>query len=450
MHNRNKYKLLLIILIGLSCIFSTKCGEAKLRILILCEIDAAQFEFNGEEKVPVYSFDPRKEIQKSLKGAGFKVVLREGQNYDYLLRVIQKEYAYKHRLKKDGFLLGVELFTYKLSDSQGAVLLNERRNPYPGTKAQIQAVIRELTQFVQLRTQVADDASFWIKIVKLKGKDARPEEILKIGSLKGYQKKQQVALLEPYLRSHQEPQRFFAYGALKLVGYSPDTPLKKAAFYIANNYMWARWSANVGEGSKEAWAARQGVIPIIKYDTAAIALLVEDLRADWTIAPYAKAALKRLTKKNWSRFFGYYKSRGGHSLSKWTNDDEVKMLDANERDDDFWRVIYTYILNPLVGEVEVVNPKKAIQVYSRLWDPRWNVYGVERLTKILENVKTLTIDKDYFKRNDIENEYFFHYVIEILGEIGDTSTVQTLNSYVDHPKLGKFAEKAIEKIIKRV
>ncbi|HDZ25639.1 MAG TPA: hypothetical protein ENH65_03910, partial [Candidatus Aminicenantes bacterium] len=81
MHNRNKYKLLLIILIGLSCIFSTKCGVAKLRILILYEIVAAQFEVNGEEKVPVYSFDPRKEIQKSLKGAGFKVVLREDQDY---------------------------------------------------------------------------------------------------------------------------------------------------------------------------------------------------------------------------------------------------------------------------------------------------------------------------------------------------------------------------------
>ncbi len=445
MHNQNKYKLLLIILIGLSCIFSTKCGKAKLRILILSEIVAAQFEVNGEEKVPVYSFDPRKEIQKSLKGAGFKVVLREDQNYDYLLRVIQKEYAYKHRLIKDGFMLGVELFTYKLSDSQGAVLLNERRNPYPGTKAQIQAVIRELTQFVQLRTQVADDASFWLKIVKLKGKDARPEEILKIGSLKGNQKKQQVALLEPYLRSHKSPQRFFAYGALKLVGYSPDTPLKKAAFYIANNYMWARWSYNVGENSKEAWAGRQGVISIIKYDTAAIDLLVEDLRADRTIVPYAKAALKRLTEKNWSRFGSW-----SRSFAKSTDNDNVKMMDTNERDNDFWRVIYKYSLNPLVGEVEVVNPKKAIQVYSRLWDPRWNVYGVERLTKILENVKTLTIDKDYFKRNDIENEYFFHYVIEILGEIGDTSTVQTLNSYVDHPKLGEFAEKAIEKIIKRM
>lgn len=445
MHNQNKYKLLLIILIGLSCIFSTKCGEAKLRILILYEIVAAQFEVNGEEKVPVYSFDPRKEIQKSLKGAGFKVVLREDQNYDYLLRVIQKEYAYKHRLKKDGFMLGVEFFSYMLSDSQGAVLLTERRNPYPGTKAQIQAVIRELTQFIKLRTQVADDASFWLKIVKLKGKDARLEEILKIGSLKGNQKKQQVALLEPYLRSHQSSQRLVAYGALKLVGYSPDTPLKKAAFYIANNYIFSRWSANAGDESKEAWAARQGVIPIIKYDTTAIDLLVEDLRAGWTIAPKAEAALKRLTEKNWSRFGSW-----GLSFAKRTNNDEVKMLDANERDDDFWRVIYEYSLNPLVGEVEVVNPKKATQVYSRLWDPRWNVYGVERLTKILENVKTLTIDKDYFKRNDIENEYFFHYVIRILGEIGDTSTVQTLNSYVDHPKLGKSAEKAIEKIIKRM
>ena len=164
------------------------------------------------------------------------------------------------------------------------------------------------------------------------------------------------------------------------------------------------------------------------------------IKADESIAPKSKAVLKRLTEHNWNRF-GSWSS----FFAKNTDNKKVKMVDINKRDDDFWRVKYTAYRDPF-GEAMVVNPQKASQVYSRLWDPRWNVFGVKQLTEILENVKINTIDKDYFKKNDIENSKYFQDVIEILGEIGDTSVIQTLKGYLKHPDLGQYAEKAIEQI----
>ena len=263
-------------------------------------------------------------------------------------------------------------------------------------------------------------------------------------------RQKQLSVLEPllkqHLRSHYLATRDVACLCLKELEWIPSCKADSSAFFIPQTYPFARWSSTVGESSLDAWAARQGVISVIKYDTSAIDLLIKDLEGfpelgrtrlglmDGGVASRAKAILKRLSKENWNRF--EYTSGLGSN---------VKIISANG---DFHTVEYRYSFR----QADVINPERAKDVLSTFWNQGWNEYAIERLVAVLDTFKSINHEKDYkvyLIDNVIDNRNYFQDIIEILGSIGDSNVVDELKFYLNNPELGDITKKSMTEIADR-
>ena len=114
---------------------------------------------------------------------------------------------------------------------------------------------------------------------------------------------------------------------------------------------------------------------------------------------------------------------------------------------DFFNVKYFDVFKKiLIAEVEVVNPKKALEIYSKFWDQEWNDYTIKQLVDVLKNDINIGTDKNDLMKAGIDNKNYFRDIIEILGEIADSRINQELETLLANPKLAMDAKKAIEKI----
>lgn len=436
-----------------------KSKESTKVVRVIFDMDPAttMYKYEGDKQIaiPVFKYDPRKDITASLKKSGFKVVSQNSKNYDLSLKITHRE-----RARQTGSYPGdtssktmIDHLGFVLEDKDGAILLKEGRGPF-GTYVPMTAVkqsfIKDLVELVQIRIEKADETSCWIEFVSRKGDEASLKAIEKAGDPKYKAREEQLIALKPILRSHKFSSRVVSLHLLQALGYTPGSDMESAAFFIIQTYPFHRWSAQVGEMTPGAWAARQGVISVIRHGTTAIDLLVEDLKGkqdlnslrygvkDGGVATRAKAVLMRLSKEQWTKF-GYSKRA---SIGRG-----VDYIDRKP-ESDFFHVKYSD-RGKVLGEVEVVNPERASKVYAGLWNQEWNDYAIKKLVEVLEKGRNVSIDEDYLKKTEINNRNYFRDVVDILGKIADSRAIQPLKSYLDHPKLAKDAKKAIENIEKR-
>jgi hypothetical protein len=445
-----------IAIISLSCQDRSTSIENKKIIRVIFDMNPAtiKYTYKGNKKIanPVFSHDPREEITASLKEAGFKVVSQNRKNYDLSLKII-----YRERARQRGLYPGdtyheimINHIGFVLEDIAGAILLKEGRGPFGSDESMTavkQSFIKDLVELVQILIEKANETSCWIEFVSRRGDEASVKAIEKAGDPKYTAREEQLILLEPMLRSHKISSRMVSLRLLQELRHTPSSNSDSAAISIVQSYPFHRWSATNIESTSGAWAARQGVIPVIRYGTTAIDLFVEDLkgkryRGGWGVggvASRAMAVLMRLSRERWTKF-GY---------AKWASIGRGVDYIDRKPESDFFHVKYFDWGNKLLGEVEVVNPKRASEVYYKVWNQEWNDYAIKKLVEILEKGKNVPIDEDNSKQTGIDNQNYFQAAIEILGEIADSQVIPLLKSYLDHPKLAEDAKKAIKNIEKR-
>ena len=409
--------------------------------------------------IAVYKYDPRKSINVGLKKAGFKVVSKRSKSYDLTLKITYRERArqisrYPGDMSPPKII--IDHIGFVLEDKKGIKLLKIDRGPfglYTSMKNIKQAFIKDLVELVRIRIKKPDETSCWIEFVSKRGDNSSTKAIQLAGDSTYKHREIQLQVLKPLLRSHNVSVRVISQRLLKTLNYTPTNKIEKAALFIIQTYPFHRWSAQVGEMKPGAWAARQGVISVIRYGTTAIDLFVEDLKGkqnlntlyygveDGGVATRAKSVLLRISKKRWAKF-GYtkYSSIGRN----------VVYVDHKPKTD-FFKVKYfsDWGKLKLIGEVEVVNPQKASEVYSKVWKQEWNDYAIKKLNDVLIKGKNVSNIKVYLKRNGIDNRNYFEDVINILGKIADNRAIAPLKNYLSHPKLANKVQKAIKEIGKR-
>lgn len=451
------YLFLIAVYIPLAC-QSNKNSNANSKIFrVIFDLEPAttEYKYEGGKQVaiPVFKYDPSKEIKENLIKAGFKVVPQNSTNFDITLKISHRErvrqnnrypgdYSQKTMIDHIGFVL---------EDKDGMSLIKLERGPFSAYTSMTfvkQTFIKDLIELVQIRMEKDNETSCWIEFISRRGDEASYNAIEKAGDPNYPVRIEQINVLKPMLRSHNLSIRILADRLLKKLEYSPSSEIEKTISFIVRSYPFHRWSAQVGESSTDAWAARQGVSAIIKYGTTAIDLFVDDLKGKedlntWRygvknggVATRAKSVLERLTYEQWIKF-GYAKFT---SIGR-----EVKYVD-HKPELDFFNVKYFDFNNKLIGEVEVVNPKKASEVYSKVWNQEWNDYAITKLVEELEKGKNVSFIKDYLKNTGIDNKNYFRDIFEILGEIADSRTIVQLETFLINPELAEDTKRAIKKI----
>ncbi len=435
-----------IIFISLSC----QCGGKKYTkvIKVIFDMDQATTSYKNEggKKIATaeFKYDPREAITDSLDNAGYKVVSPDDDNYDLVLKIMHRERArFTGRYTGDtSSKTVIEKMGFELHDKDGTLLLEEKRGPFayePMIFVKL-SFIKDLVELVQIRLEKADETACWLESVSRRGDKASVKAIEKAGNPNYNAREEQLIVLKPIIRSHDFYSRTAAVRLLEELGYTADSFRDSAAFYIVKTYPFHRWSATSGERTPGAWAARQGVISVIKYGTTAIDLFIEDLKGKQTggVVSKAKAILERLSDERWSEFnYAKFSSIGQN----------VQYVDRYAKTD-FFSVRYFSYNKKLLGEVEVVNPQKASKVYSKVWDQQWNDYTINKLAEILDKGRDASNNSDFLKTGT-SNPNYFKDVIEILGQIADNRVIQSIKNYIDHPKLAEDAKKALENIEKR-
>lgn len=449
-----------IAFISLSGQFCSKSKESTKVVRVIFDMDSATISYKDGKKIPVFNYDPREDITAGLKKAGFKVVLQDSKNYDLTLKITHKERARQtDRYPGDtSHKIMIDHIGLVLEDKDGAVLLHESRGPFSDIYINtIRAMtnikkrfVKDLVELVQIRIEKNDETSCWIEFVSRRGdKLAQLQNwrnkyaiLEKAGDPMYSKREEQIIALKPLIRSRNSFLREVSQRLLQALGYTPSGNMESAAFFIVQTYPFHRWSATIGEMTHGAWAARQGVIPVIRYGTTAIDLFVEDLKFKYPGREKAVAVLLRLSKERWAKF-GYAKKASNR---------KVEYIDYTPQCD-FFHVKYFDPFgraeDELFAEVEVVNPNRASEVYAGLWNQEWNNHAIKKLAEVLEEGRNVRIDKDSLKRAGIDNKNYFQDVIDILGKIADNRAIQLLKSYLAHPKLAENAKDAIENIEKR-
>jgi len=448
-----------IAFISLSGQFCSKSKESTKVIRVIFNLSASQirYEYEDNKKIekPVFNYDPREDITAGLKKAGFKVVSQDSKNYDLTLNITHIERARQERGglgTKSPVRILIANIGFVLKDKDGAALLRYSRGAAGNIYGRFtissmtnikNSFVKDLVELVQIRSEKDDETSCWIEFVSRRGDKlaqlgGRRALLEKAGDPMYSKREEQIIALKPMIRSRDFFLRVDSQRVLQALGYTPSNITESAAFLIVQTYPFHEWHG--GRLPEGEWAARQGVIPVIRYGTMAIDLIVEDLKVKYPSR--AKDVLLRLSKERWAQF-DYLKK----ALNR-----RIEFIDYTPQCD-FFHVKYFDPFgrgkDKLFAEVEVVNPNRASEVYAGLWNQEWNSYAVEKLAKVLEAGRNVRIDKNSLKRTGIDNENYFQDVIEILGKIADTQSIQLLNSYLAHPKLGENTKVAIENIEKR-
>jgi hypothetical protein len=159
------------------------------------------------------------------------------------------------------------------------------------------------------------------------------------------------------------------------------------------------------------------------------------------VATRANSVLLRLSTERWTKF-GY---------SKYASIGREVKYEVNKPNTDFFKVEYFTSFGELksLGLVEVVNPDKAPDAYSKVWNQEWNDYATKKLVEVLNRLKNVSNEETYMKNEGIDNRNYFENVIDILGKIADNQAIAALKNYLTHSKFADNAKKAIKEIENR-
>ena len=412
-----------ISLTGQNCLSSTKNKKV---IRVIFDMNPATIRYKDGEKIPVFKFDPRKDITASLKKAGFRVVSQDSKNYDLTLKINHIERA-RQTGRYSGDLshkIMIDHIAFVLEDKDGAILLKEGRGPfgtYESMTAVKQSFVKDLPKLVIHRLQAKDEVSFQISLLKTKGFDKKRFE--RLSELKD---PRAIEAITPFLRECYAPNRWYPKFVLWDLGYNPEGVEERAVFDIVD---LVRPFRGHREKMDRARKIKKNVRVILAYyGLTAIELFLEDLTCEVMKNYYegdaasknAKKALNMLTLNNWRKGWGrgvVYLDRFSIENITYLSTEEVKKR------------------LKITDESRRVNRSKFVNLY----DPAWNIYAVKQLINALKQDNTPIKDKVRYLKD----------VIEILGTIADNRAIDSLKNYLGHPELAENAKKAIEEIEKR-
>jgi hypothetical protein len=442
-----------------------KQRQRTIRAVFEIQPAESRIVYEGESEYLELQYDPSNDIISGLQRAGFTVVTDGSADADMVATVRHKEVAYARRSGREvtSQTVAIDSMMFRLTDADSNDLLTPVRfykfdyargayHPDWVDMAKIkETFVNNLVELVAIRSEEDDETSAWIEFVRRRGERATVREIHRAADSSYNHREEQlrvlVPLLELYLRSHELRERVVAASCLQEFDWTPTNMVDSAAFSIIDTYPYEESGVPWGdrEHSPDAWAAKQGVIPVMKYGTLAIDFLIEDLEGfrvsgrdvyglrDGDVPTRAKAILERLSKENWNRFRYPLRPRG-------------EVIDTNPG----FETVEYYVASPLRGiniphkrRVEAI---RTTEVFSDTWSQHWNDHAIERLVDILETGRTTGTDSDYLREKGISNRDYFKDVIEILGAIGDSRAIEVLRLYVDHSELGKVANEAIAQI----
>ena len=454
------YMILMVISLPLNIQSHNYTYEVKKIIRVQYDLAPAtsRYVVRDGKRVPVavFKYNPIKEIKAKLIKAGFEVVSQNSSKFDLSLKVSHKERVrLMNRYPGDNTQKTmIDHIGFVVEDKNNKILLKVDRGPFSSYTSMDdvkQSFINDLVELLQIRSEKDNETACWLEFVSRRGDQAGLEAIEKAGDNNYPLRDEQIAVFKPMLRNPDLTSRMLACRLLDSLAFIPADENEKAVLSMVKSYPYQRWSAQSAESTTGAWAARQGVISIIKFGTTAIDLLVEDLKgkedintqrygvSDGGVAPRAKAVLKRLSAEQWTKF----------TYAKFSSIGRNVEFVEHEAEADFFKVKYFDFRNKLMGEVEVVNPKKATEAYAKVWNEEWNDYTTGQLMDVLKNGKHLHADKNALIKVGIHNPNYYRDLLEILGEIADRSINPSLETLLSNPKLQADVQKAIEKINKR-
>ncbi|HEB36438.1 MAG TPA: hypothetical protein ENI18_11440 [Candidatus Aminicenantes bacterium] len=461
-----KFNVLIIIMFLFNVFSSNSCSKGtdettepiiKMNILVVFNMSPSTIEYKDNKKIPVYAYDPRKEIKKYLKDAGIKAVAKDDKPHELKLEVEYHERARgTSRYAGDPVRktsVSISDFSFTLYDGSGQTLLYEQYDPageVPGTKV-IDSLARfneKIPQLILGRLEAEDEVSFLISRIK---KEDFLKKLNRSGGLKllkrieGFQDRRAIDPILPFLRVGSNYARWRVKYTLFALGYEPQSIEEKSAWEIID------FERPMGLNRKEQeaipWGVRrmsrgaQGLVErgdplerhhfIVYYGLHGIKLLLEDLKRErrknvWSeIIEHAKSSLCLLTKENWKRAWG----QGHVDLDEYFSPEKITYLSTEE--------LKKKLLNKIEKPPTWAKGRGTIRRrhFAALFRQEWNSYTTENLIAAL--------------KDGGGNDRYLNDVIYILGEIAAKKAIDTLNTYLSDYAYMAEAKKAIQKIESR-
>lgn len=411
--------IILAFVILLCCQFCTTSKEKEIVIRVKYDkLRPAQIEYEqkGDKKIEklIFEYDPREDINRSLKETGFRLVRKNNQKYDLTLVIKYFESYTKYPDREKSLRTR---FEYELQDEGGKIILKNRHNG--GTYIRRFIVSNKLSEMIKGRLEAPDEFSFLISQIKPEQSLERPlssailqRNMSHLRRLFELKDPRSIKVFVPFLRSYDPYIRWIAKFALLELDYWPTKGTKdELAFEMinANDVHKTSVEYNVLESGPELSNKHKNYIKrryitdmIITYGAPAIEMIIEDKKCQHIM--------------KWHMWYG-----GGQNIE---DNPRIFLKYLTERK--WWMYLY-----------ERRRLRKRAP-FSLEWKQEWNEAAVSKLIEV--------VSAEHEELVDIEKMRFYDFAIEVLGEIADKRAIEPLKSYLAaHPE-STTVKKAIEKI----
>ena len=470
-------------------------STVKKNIHVVFNMNPATVEYKGTEEIPVFNFDPRDAMKKSLKEAGFRyeefLVIFKGSStssqsleaynqkikngdyrpYDLRLVVTYVERArarspYPEVPKRVTEEINTVGFSVGLYDDKDNRLLDEvfDRSMLTPLAANMDARVKfcaAIPQLIMDRLEAEDEVSYLLSRIQ-KEEYARILErgggFSLIDQLRIRQDARAIPAILPFLRTGNQYAREQAKYALHSLGYRPQSVKEKAAWEIIDFEVPA--VLNTEEMETFPWGIRRRVSGpdglgwhrtplevehfILYYGLDGIELLLEDLKFKHQkvdLGLYGVTIEGKVVDPNPIIF---HAGQGLCLLSQsnwqqawgrgYVDIDDYVLLEkiASLPAEEINRKLTSKIIKPRWSEGKgTIGREHFVSVFQQ----KWNTYATDSLIAALNDTKS-------------KDEYLAD-VLYILAEIGNKRVIEALKAYLPSPSLSANVKMAIQKIESR-
>ncbi|NQT81060.1 MAG: HEAT repeat domain-containing protein, partial [Candidatus Aminicenantes bacterium] len=377
---------------------STEFKGSKKVIKVIFDLSPGEvrYEYKNNKRIekPVFEYNPRADIIKSLKGAGFRLTRESNQKYDLALVIVYDE---KQVLSSSGIpISSTASFDFALQDEDGKIVLKESLEQRIAPSQVKNFIIKELSEMIRGRLQATDEVSFLISQLKQGRSLGRPikrnlvkSNIPHLKRLRELNDARTIEVFVSFLRSYNPNQRLIARSALLDLDYTPPKGTKdEVAFEMVSVINGRRKLHNI----------------IMTYGSPAIEMIIEDVKCQYT--------------RCGGRWYG------GGQITEVNPDLVLKSLTEEK-------------MSPFLQRT-IRNKQGRFVKEKRKWKQEWNDTAV---TKLIEVIST-----EHEELYGDEQNSFCDFAIDVLGEIADKRAIEPLKRYLAaHPE-STTAKEAIEKI----
>jgi hypothetical protein len=490
MSRKEIFRVLIVILFLFNFFIMYSCNKSsdentksiiKKNIHVVFYMDPATVEHKGAEKIPVFIFDPRDAMKKSLKEAGFRyeefLIISKGSStssqsleaynqkikngdyrpYDLKLVVTYVERArarspYPEVPKRVAAEINTVGFSVGLYDDKDNRLLDEEfdRSMLIPVAANIDVRVRfceAIPQLILDRLEAEDEVTYLLSRIqkeeypKILERGGGASLIRQLGQLRD---PRAINVMLPFLRIGNRYVRWLAKYALFSLGYTPQSVKEKAAWDVIDFEEPLGFNAEKSEtipwGIRERSSGPDGLVwhrmplPeehfILYYGLDGIELLLEDLQTErgsqeYDIANAAVGALFLLSQEEWKYAWG----EGYVDIDDFFFLEKITSMTTEEIN----RKLTSKIIKPPSRQ----KGRRTIERrhFASLFRQEWNAYATDSLVAALNDVRS----KDKYLRD----------VIYILGVIGNRKVIDALKPFLSDPSQSANVKEAIHRIESR-